>query len=123
MSALTLPESALLAGLIRSPNRYSPFRHPETATARRNQVLDSMAEAGAITPQEAEAAKRTPLKVAAARGRIDTSEAPYFVDYVQNQLTDVLADARSAEHLRIYTTVDMDLQRAAVAPGRSTSAR
>jgi penicillin-binding protein 1B len=115
VSALTLPESALLAGLIRSPNRYNPYRHTETATARRNQVLDSMAEAGAITRDEAEAAKRTPLKLAAARGRIDTSEAPYFVDYVQNQLSDVLADARSAEHLRIYTTVDMDLQRAAVA--------
>ena len=115
VSALTLPESAMLAGLIRSPNRYNPFRHPDTATARRNQVLDSMAEAGAITVQEAEAAKQTPLKVAAARGRVDTSEAPYFVDYVQNQLGDVLADSRSAEHLRIYTTVDMDLQRAAVA--------
>ncbi|HEY9282141.1 MAG TPA: PBP1A family penicillin-binding protein [Pyrinomonadaceae bacterium] len=115
VSALTLPEAALLAGLIRSPNRYNPYRHPETATARRNQVLESMLEAGAITREEFEAAKRTPLKVAAARGRVDTSEAPYFVDYVQSQLGDVLADARSAEHLRIYTTVDMDLQRAAVA--------
>ncbi|MDQ3908157.1 MAG: penicillin-binding transpeptidase domain-containing protein, partial [Acidobacteriota bacterium] len=43
------------------------------------------------------------------------SEAPYFVDYVQNQLADILADTRAAEHLRIYTTVDMDLQRAAYA--------
>jgi penicillin-binding protein 1B len=115
VSALTLPESALLAGLIRSPNRYNPYRHPDTATARRNQVLESMAEAGVITSAEAEAAKGTPLKLAPARGRVDSSEAPYFVDYVQSQLSDVLADARSAEHLRIYTTVDMDLQRAAVA--------
>ena len=115
VTALTLPEAAFLAGIIRSPNRYNPYRHPETATSRRNQVLDSMAEAGAITRQEADAAQATPLKVAAARGRVDNSEAPYFVDYIQSQLSDILADARSAEHLRIYTTVDMELQRAAVA--------
>ena len=115
VTAVDLPEAALLAGLIRSPNRYNPYRHPETATARRNQVLDSMAEAGAITRDEAEGAKRAPLKVAPARGRVDTSEAPYFVDYVQGQLGDLLADARTAEHLRIYTTIDMDLQRAAYA--------
>jgi penicillin-binding protein 1B len=74
-----------------------------------------MAEAGAVTRDEAERAKSTELKVAAARGRLDTSEAPYFVDYVQSQLADILADARSAEHLRIYTTIDMELQRAAYA--------
>jgi penicillin-binding protein 1B len=113
VTALTLPESAFLAGIIRSPNRYNPYKNLETATARRNQVLDSMLEAGAITREEAEAAKRTPLKVAPARGRVDTSEAPYFVDYVQGQLSELLADARSAEHLRIYTTIDMELQRAA----------
>ncbi len=115
VTALTLPEAAYLAGIIRSPNRYNPYRHPETAASRRNQVLDSMAEAEAVSKEESEAAKATPLKVAAARGRIDNSEAPYFVDYVQSQLSDILADARSAEHLRIYTTVDMELQRAAVA--------
>ena len=115
VTALTLPESALLAGLIRSPNRYNPHRDPATATARRNEVLSQMADAGAITATEAAAAKQVELKLAPARGRVDTSEAPYFVDYVQNQLSDILADARSAAHLRIYTSVDMDLQRAAYA--------
>jgi penicillin-binding protein 1B len=115
VTALTLPESAFLAGIIRSPNRYNPYHNLETATARRNQVLDSMADEGVITKQQAEEAKASELKVAPARGRVDTSEAPYFVDYVQNQLADILADTRAAEHLRIYTTVDMDLQRAAVA--------
>src|SRR5689334_9950976 len=57
VTQLTLPESAFLAGLIRSPNRYNPYTKIETATARRNQVLDSMAEAGAITAEEAKAAK------------------------------------------------------------------
>jgi penicillin-binding protein 1B len=115
VTALTLPESAFLAGIIRSPNRYNPYHNLETATARRNQVLDSMAEEGVITKQQAEEAKATELKVAPARGRVDNSEAPYFVDYVQGQLADILADARSAEHLRIYTTIDMELQRAAYA--------
>lgn len=113
VTALTLPESAFLAGLIRSPNRYNPYHDLETATSRRNQVLDSMVDAGAISQLDAAQAKATELKVAPARGRIDSSEAPYFVDYVQNQLSDILADARAAEHLRIYTTIDMDLQRAA----------
>ncbi|HEX8493605.1 MAG TPA: PBP1A family penicillin-binding protein [Pyrinomonadaceae bacterium] len=110
---LTLSESAFLAGIIRSPNRYNPYRDRETATARRNQVLDSMAETGVITPEQAAAAKAEPLKVASARGRIDASDAPYFADYVQNQLGDIIAGQNAAEHLRIYTTIDMDLQRAA----------
>jgi penicillin-binding protein 1B len=110
---LTLAESAFLAGLIRSPNRYNPYTKIETATARRNQVLDSMAEAGAITVDEAKQAKETPLQVVPARGRIDVSDAPYFSDYVQNQLGDMIAGSSGTEHLRIYTTIDMDLQRAA----------
>ncbi len=110
---LTLPEAALLAGLIRSPNRYNPYHEVDTATARRNQVLDSMAETGAITREEADRAKAEPVKVASVRGRIDASDAPYFSDYVQSQLGDIIAGPGSAEHLRIYTTIDMDLQRAA----------
>ena len=112
---LTLPESAFLAGLIRSPNRYNPYHDLNTATARRNQVLDSMAETGAISVDEATKAKETILKVAPTKGRIDVSDAPYFADYVQGQLSDVIAGPSSAEHLRIYTTIDLDLQRAAYA--------
>jgi penicillin-binding protein 1B len=112
---LTLPESAFLAGLIRSPNRYNPYRDPATATARRNQVLDNMAETGAITGDEASQAKQAPLQVASTKGRIDVSDAPYFADYVQNQLGDIIAGPGAAEHLRIYTTIDLDLQRAAYA--------
>ncbi|HLM25284.1 MAG TPA: PBP1A family penicillin-binding protein [Pyrinomonadaceae bacterium] len=112
---LSLAESAFLAGLVRSPNRYNPYTKVDTATARRNQVLDSMAEAGAITQDEAKAAKATPLQVVPAKGRIDVSDAPYFADYVQNQLGDMIAGGSATEHLRIYTTIDMDLQRAAYA--------
>ncbi len=112
---LTLPESAFLAGLIRSPNRYNPYHDLDTATARRNQVLDNMAETGAITGDEAAKAKAQPLQVAATKGRIDISDAPYFADYVQGQLGDIIAGPGAAEHLRIYTTIDLDLQRAAYA--------
>src|ERR1044071_3015684 len=112
---LTLPESAFLAGLIRSPNRYNPYTKVETATARRNQVLDSMVEAGVITQDEANKAKATDLVVVPSRGRIDVSDAPYFADYVQNQLGDMIAGGAGTEHLRIYTSIDMDLQRAAYA--------
>lgn len=113
ITQLTLPESAFLAGIIRSPNRYNPYRHPDVAVQRRNQVLQSMADAGVIPPAAAQEAQATELKTAAVKGRIDASEAPYFVDYVQNQLSDYLADVSAAERLRIYTTIDMDLQRAA----------
>ncbi len=112
---LTLPESAFLAGLIRSPNRYNPYHDLQTATSRRNQVLDSMVEAGAITQDQANNAKSSKLEVAALKGRIDVSDAPYFADYVQNQLGDMIAGQGAAEHLRIYTTIDMDLERAAYA--------
>jgi penicillin-binding protein 1B len=111
---LTLPESAFLAGLIRSPNRYNPYHDIDTATARRNQVLESMTETSAITPEHAKQAEGVELKLAAAKGRIDISDAPYFADYVQNQLGDLIS-GQGADHLRIYTSVDMDLQRAAYA--------
>jgi penicillin-binding protein 1B len=112
---LTLPEAAFLAGLIRSPNRYNPYHDLDTATARRNQVLDNMAETGQISADEAAKAKAQPLQVAATKGRIDISDAPYFADYVQGQLGDIIAGPGAAEHLRIYTTIDLDLQRAAYA--------
>ncbi|MDQ3805297.1 MAG: PBP1A family penicillin-binding protein, partial [Acidobacteriota bacterium] len=115
VTALSLPEAALLAGLIRSPNRYNPYRHPEVAFERRNQVLKSMVEAGAISEVEGARAMASELKVAPAKGRLDVSEAPYFIDYAQQQLADMLSDASAADRLRVYTTIDMDLQRAAYA--------
>lgn len=112
---LTVSESAFLAGLIRSPNRYNPYHDVKTATARRNQVLDNLAETNSLPANQITAAKEEPLKVAPVKGRIDISDAPYFADYVQNQLGDIIGGPGSAEHLRIYTTIDMDLQRAAYA--------
>jgi penicillin-binding protein 1B len=115
VSNLSVSEAAFLAGLIRSPNRYNPYHDLDTATARRNQVLDNLSETNSLPANEIEKAKAEPLKVAPVKGRIDVSDAPYFADYVQNQLGDIIAGSGAAEHLRIYTTIDMDLQRAAYA--------
>jgi len=92
---LDLAECALLAGVIQSPNRLSPFRHPERAMERRNLVLDSMIEIGAITKEQAEAAKEEPVHL--TPGSVDASEAPYFVDLVRDELVQRLATATSTE--------------------------
>jgi penicillin-binding protein 1B len=110
---LTLPECAFLAGIIRGPSLYSPYRDPERAKARRNQVLDSMVEAGLIPRDKAEQAKATELKIQAKHSALN-SDAPYFVDYLQQQLVNELPTRDLArQSYRVYTTIDMDLQRAA----------
>jgi len=109
---LNLPESALMAGIIQSPSRLNPYRHPERALERRNLVLDSMVETGAISRQQADVAKATPLKLAPMS--VDASEAPYFVDLVRDQLNQKIGERDfNREGLRIYTSLDPDLQRAA----------
>ncbi len=110
---LTLPEAAFLAGIIRGPSLYSPYRDPERAKARRNQVLDSMFEAGFINEATARQAKATELKIEPKRRAVN-SDAPYFTDYLQQQLLSEAATRDlSQQSFRVYTTVDMDLQRAA----------
>jgi penicillin-binding protein 1B len=112
LSQLDTAECALLAGTIQSPSRLNPYRHPERAMERRNLVLDSMVETGAITASEAERAKAEPLRLAPPN--IDASEAPYFVDLVHDQLVKRIGDQDlSHQSLRIYTSLDPDLQRAA----------
>jgi penicillin-binding protein 1B len=109
---LNLAECALLAGIIQSPNRLNPFRHPDRAIERRNLVLDSMVETGAITKEQAEATKAEPLHL--AESSVDASEAPYFVDLVRDQLVQKLGDRDfNREGLHIYTSLDPDLQRLA----------
>ena len=116
---LSLSECALLAGIIQSPSRLNPFRHPDRAMERRAMVLDSMVETGAITKEQAEAAKAEPLHLAPAS--VDESEAPYFVDLVRDQLTQKLGDRDfNREGLRIYTSLDPDLQRLATQAVDST---
>ncbi len=109
---LTLPEAALLAGIIQGPSWLSPYRHPERALTRRNLVLDSMVETHAITKEQAEKAKATPLKLAPPN--VEASDAPYFVDLVRDAVTAKMPEREVNEQAyRIYTTLDPDLQRAA----------
>lgn len=110
---LDLAQMAMIAGIINSPNWLNPYRHPSRAMTRRNVVLDSMVETGAIKSEEAERAKAEPLNLAPPN--VDGSEAPYFVDIVHDQITQRLGDtdlARSGS-LRIYTSLDPQLQAAA----------
>jgi len=109
---LDLAECALLAGLIQNPSWRNPYRHPDRAMERRNLVLDSMVETGAITQSEAERAKAEPLRLATPN--IDAAEAPYFVDLVHDQLAQRIGDQELGhDALRIYTSLDPELQRAA----------
>ena len=109
---LTLPECALLAGIIQRPSYLSPYRHPERALERRNLVLDAMVETGAITSGQAEQAKATQLKLAPPN--VEASDAPYFVDLVKDQLSSQFNETDlNQQALRIYTTLDPDLQKAA----------
>jgi penicillin-binding protein 1B len=109
---ITLPEAALLAGIIQRPSYLSPYRHPERAQERRNLVLDSMVETHAITREQADKAKAAPLKLAPPN--VEASQAPYFVDLVRESLIPKLPEREMNEQAyRIYTTLDPDLQRAA----------
>ena len=107
---LTVAESATIAGMIQSPARYSPVRHPDAARARRNIVLTAMRESGWITADQNVSASAEPVTVAPAPV-VDDSLAPYFVDYV-NRLAESQFET-SADHQRIYTTIDLELQQAA----------
>jgi len=114
ISHLALAESAMLAGIIRSPNHYSPYNHPDRAKERRDFVLERMVEASQATRADADKAKQSPLGIKGKSGGLDVSDAPYFVDYltkqVENQFDERTSSLRS---LRIYSTIDLDLQRAA----------
>ncbi len=109
---LALPEAAFLAGIMQGPNLYSPYRNPEAAIRRRNIVLSAMVETGAITPQQREEATNTPLEVT-PRYTV-ASEAPYYIDMVKSQMLERYSEEELvSESYRIYTTLDLKLQRAA----------
>ncbi|HEU4931944.1 MAG TPA: PBP1A family penicillin-binding protein, partial [Pyrinomonadaceae bacterium] len=107
---ITLSEAATLAGMIQSPARYSPLRHPEEARVRRNVVLAAMHQNGWITSEQTAKASTEPVTVASAPG-VENSMAPYFVDYV-NRLAESQFET-SGNNQRIYTTIDLELQQAA----------
>src|SRR5881296_3890113 len=111
-SKLNLSEAALLAGLIRSPNRFSPLKNPEGAAMQRNAVLDRMVALKKITPAEAEEAKRT--KIVTHPKRLPQIQENYAMDAVQRDLN-LLLTQDQIDHggLSIYTTLDSAVQNAA----------
>jgi penicillin-binding protein 1A len=111
VSELTLPEAALLAGIVRGPS-YSPILHPQRARARRNTVLSLMARDNKITAAQAEAASQLPMTLHLASQRNDL--APYFVEELRQYLERTYGTAAVHEQgLRVYTSLNVAMQRAA----------
>ena len=108
---LNVAEAATLAGIPRSPTRYNPRRNPDLSVERRNLILDLMAQERVLSDPDAERWKAYPLLLST---RSDFSEvAPYFVEYVRQQLRTRFGSELYRGGLRIYTTVDLDIQQAA----------
>jgi penicillin-binding protein 1A len=109
---LTLAESALLAGVIRSPSRFSPVSDPSIARVRRDAVLERMRDLGMISSEQEVVARKTPVTLKSPGDA--ATVAPYFVEHVKQQLIDRLgARAVFTGGLRVYTTLDPRLQRQA----------
>ena len=109
---LTLPEAALLAALPKSPTAYSPIANPDHAFRRRNMVINSMLEDGVITNAQANAAKAAPLGLHIEPP--SNNIAPWFVEDVRRELERQFGSEQVHEEgLRVYTTLDLDLQQVA----------
>jgi len=109
---LTLDEAALLCGLPKAPQYYSPINHPDRALKRRNLVLNAMLEDGKITAQQAVDAKAQPIQLNIEHD--ENSIAPYFVEEIRRYLENKYGTDQVHEGgLRVYTSLDMDLQKTA----------
>jgi penicillin-binding protein 1A len=109
---LTLPEAALLAALPKGPEAYSPIKYPERALKRRNLVLSEMLGDGKITQEQADGAKAAPLGLHLEAPA--NSVAPYFVEEVRRQLEkEYGVEEVHGAGLRVYTTLDLELQKVA----------
>ena len=104
---VTLPQAALLAGLLKAPSRYAPTRSVKRAGARVDEVLDNMVEAGYLTPEEARGANQQPLKLSA---KDDDTGYAYTVDWVAELLPELVGEHDG--DLIVETTIDAGLQRA-----------
>jgi penicillin-binding protein 1A len=109
---LTLEEAAVLAGLPKAPNAYSPINNPERSLRRRNLVINAMLEDGKITAEEAERAKNSPLVVHVQSD--NNNIAPYFVEEIRQYLEKKYGTDEVHEGgLRVYTSLNLEMQRAA----------
>ncbi|MFA6470515.1 MAG: PBP1A family penicillin-binding protein [Candidatus Latescibacterota bacterium] len=112
-SELGVAESALLAGMLQAPTRNNPRNHPGAAEERRNTVLMMMVNAGVITDAVAHEEMAKPIELASLEG-LEYGKAPYFSDYVKDQLLNKFGDAGTDSlGLKVYTTLDYRLQKIA----------
>ncbi|HUQ83827.1 MAG TPA: PBP1A family penicillin-binding protein [Gemmatimonadaceae bacterium] len=108
---LNLAEAATLAALPKAPARYNPRRFPERSIQRRNLVIELMRRNGAISDADASLAKAYPLRLGS---RTESGEvAPYFVEWVRQQLDEKFGARLYEQGLKVYTTIDLDMQSAA----------
>jgi len=111
VTRLTLPEAATLAGLIQQPSFTNPYRWPERAKTRRNVVLKMMRENQYISDVDYERAVATPLELV-RQSTLEASDAPYFADLVNDALVEKFPDTNfQTSQYRVYTTLDLNLQR------------
>jgi penicillin-binding protein 1A len=108
---LNLAEAATLAGLPKAPERYNPRRSPERAIQRRNTVLEIMREQEVVSDADASLAKAYPLQLARRSEAGDV--APYYVEWIRQQLEQQFGQRLYEQGLKVYTTIDVDLQSAA----------
>jgi penicillin-binding protein 1A len=113
--SVTLAQAALLAGLLKAPSRYAPTRSAKAASARVEEVLDNMVEAGFITEEEAQAAGQEPIRI---RATGDETGYPYVVDWVAELLPEFVRENEG--DLIVETTIDARLQRVAQHALRNT---
>ncbi len=112
-SQLNLAQSALLAGLPQAPSEYNPFRYPDAARQRRNEVLAKMAELHDISGAQASAAEAAPLEVRHGNYYSQRSE-PFFFEYVREQLIHRYGKSTVEQGgLKVHTTIDLNMQRQA----------
>ncbi len=109
---LSLQDCAVLVGLLKAPNRYSPIEHPERALMRRNIVFNSLVDFGKLARAEADSLKKLPLDIKPNIGNF--GKAPYFTELVRQHLLETYGEeALYASGMSIYTTLDAEMQQAA----------
>lgn len=114
VNQLNLSECAMLAGIPRSPNYYSPLNNLNAAMERRSEVLDQMAKYGYITADIAAKTKQEQLQLVNPKDEEQNHTASYFIDYVTQEMIDKFgADAVYKEGLKIYVSLDLNMQKAA----------
>ena len=112
---LNIAESATLAAIPKSPNYFNPFENPKASKERQELVIDQMVKYGFITETQGEAAKKEELKLATTAKKREDNPNFYFIDMITQKVIDELgAEALYKGGLKVYTTLDSDMQRAAI---------